>query len=66
MSILLIKILNELVLKKVHSIEKTLNYVAETADLSVRLDTTGNDEITSLNKNFNNMFDMLETSKEKL
>ncbi|EPS46333.1 diguanylate cyclase/phosphodiesterase (GGDEF & EAL domains) with PAS/PAC sensor(s) [Clostridium botulinum CFSAN002369] len=66
MSILLIKILNELVLKKVHSIEKTLNYVAETADLSVRLDTTGNDEITSLNKNFNNMFDMLETSKEKI
>ncbi|MCS4464489.1 HAMP domain-containing protein [Clostridium botulinum] len=34
--------------------------------MSVRLDTTGNDEITSLNKNFNNMFDMLETSKEKL
>ncbi|WP_041173368.1 EAL domain-containing protein [Clostridium botulinum] len=66
MSILLIKILNELFLKRVHSIEKTLNYVAETADLSVRLNTTGNDEITSLNKNFNNMFDMLETSKEKI
>nr|WP_282055940.1 EAL domain-containing protein [Clostridium botulinum] len=66
MSILLIKILNELVLKRVHSIEKTLNYVAKTADLSVRLDTTGNDEITNLNKNFNNMFDMLETSKEKI
>ncbi|AUN02010.1 bifunctional diguanylate cyclase/phosphodiesterase [Clostridium botulinum] len=66
MSILLIKILNELVLKRVHSIEKTLNYVAKTADLSVRLNTTGNDEITNLNKNFNNMFDMLETSKEKI
>ncbi|AVQ37879.1 bifunctional diguanylate cyclase/phosphodiesterase [Clostridium botulinum] len=66
MSILLIKILNELVLKRIHTIEKTLNYVAKTADLSVRLDTTGNDEITSLNKNFNNMFDMLETSKEEI
>ncbi|EPY2274873.1 EAL domain-containing protein [Clostridium sporogenes] len=66
MSILLIKILNELVLKRIHIIEKTLNYVSKTADLSVRLDTTGNDEITSLNKNFNNMFDMLETSKEEI
>ncbi|APH15574.1 diguanylate cyclase domain protein [Clostridium sporogenes] len=66
MSILLIKILNELVLKRIHIIEKTLNYVAKTTDLSVRLDTTGNDEITSLNKNFNNMFDMLETSKEEI
>ncbi|NFK79612.1 EAL domain-containing protein [Clostridium botulinum] len=66
MSIVLIKILNELVLKRVHSIEKTLNYVAETADLSVRLNTTGNDEITNLNKNFNNMFNMLETSKERI
>ncbi|HGG0417719.1 EAL domain-containing protein [Clostridium botulinum] len=66
MSVLLIKILNELVLKRIHTIEKTLNYVAKTADLSVRLDITGNDEITSLNKNFNNMFDMLETSKEEI
>ncbi len=66
MSILLIKILNKLVLKRIHIIEKTLNYVSKTADLSVRLDTTGNDEITSLNKNFNNMFDMLETSKEEI
>ncbi|MDS1005272.1 EAL domain-containing protein [Clostridium sporogenes] len=66
MNILFIEILNKLLLKRIHTIEKTLNYVSKTADLSVRLATEGNDEITSLNKNFNNMFNMLETSQEQI
>ncbi len=66
MNILCMEILNKLLLKRIHTIEKTLNYVSKTADLSVRLDTQGNDEITSLNKNFNNMFNFLEKSQEQI
>ncbi|EJO5346308.1 EAL domain-containing protein [Clostridium botulinum] len=66
MCILLIKILNELVLKRIHNIEKTLNYVSVTTDLSVRLDASGDDEISNLNKNFNIMFDILEKSEKQI
>nr|WP_235838151.1 diguanylate cyclase [Clostridium tepidum] len=66
MTILFIEILNKLILKRIHTIEKTLNYVSKTADLSVRLSMEGNDEITSLNKNFNNMFNILERSQEQI
>lgn len=64
-NIMLFMIIKKIVVKRVYKINESINNINTTKSLKYRIEgVEGNDEISALTKDINNMFDTLECSNE--
>jgi len=63
---LVIKFLDNIVLKRISYIKRTVDKISYTKDLSLRLYDNEHDEISELSDKFNIMFDQIQSSNHKL
>ena len=63
---LLMKFLNDVILKRINNINDTVDEIRSTGDLSLRLYDDQKDEISDFSEKFNNMFEQLQKSNMKL
>lgn len=58
--------LNKTVVRRIHRLKNNMIRIQESKDLSERVEVSGNDEIGSLEKEFNTMLDSLEEYKDRI
>jgi len=65
-SLLMIWLLRQLVVRRLEKLNRDVSEISETNSLSRRVDTSGNDELSTVSAEINHMLSLIEASQEKL
>ncbi len=63
-SILLLWLLRVLIIQRLEKLDKQVAYIGDEKAIDQRVDETGNDELTSVSKEINNMLDIIQEAQE--